>query len=181
MRQITCALLLLGLVSAACDGGIRPLPASATPSAAPIAVTVTAAPPRREPATLPELPWERQIVDGLRREGIDLTLIGGSKFEAELGPRLPARVFIASAGGEGADVLFLDGTMGDITVCASQDPATNYWSYTVSVDGLVASRGQGTQHVLHSLNDRFFVIAIGEGFDAAIRKALGTTRPRCVP
>jgi hypothetical protein len=143
---------------------------------------VTPAPPTREPATLPELPWEREIVDGLRREGIAVTLIGGSKFAGELGPVLPARVFIvrAGAGGEGADVLFLDGTMGDITVCTSQkEPQTNYWSYTVSVDGYVASRGEGTQRVLHSVNDRFFVIAIGDRSDKAIRKVLGTTPPRC--
>jgi hypothetical protein len=169
------------------NGGALPLYAcgdiASFEPAAQTGVSRSAAPaPSREPATLPELPWEREIVEGLRREGIALTLIGGSKFEAELGPRLPARVFIvrAGAGGEGADVLLLDRAMREITVCALQkDPPTSYWSYTVSVDGRVVWRGEGTQHVLHSVSDRFFVVAIGERFDAAIRRVLGTTRPRC--
>ena len=47
-----------------------------------IARATVAASPSREPASLTELPWERQVVDGLRDAGIAVTLVGGSKFES---------------------------------------------------------------------------------------------------
>lgn len=163
------AQLMVILLIVACSPNV----VTSSPSPSPAA-------PSREPASLPEFPWEREIVDGLRREGIDLGLIGGSKFETLLGPRLPARVFIvrAGAGGAGADVLYLDRPMGEIRVCSTQGN-DGFWTYTVLVNGQVVSRGGGSQYVLYSMNDRFFAQAIGEGFDAALRKALGTSPVRC--
>lgn len=174
MSRWNAAFVLLALVAVAC--GPTPSVAS-TRAPSPIIPT-----PSREPSTLPELPWERQIVDGLRAQGIELSLVGGSKFESYLGPRLPARVFIVrpGAGGEGADVLFLEQPIGDITVCTTQqDPSRNYWTYTLSIDGRVVSRGEGTQYMLYSVSDEFFVQAVGERLDGAIRKVLGTSRARC--
>lgn len=167
-------------MSVACEAAVAPVASAPAPS--PARPPTANSTPSREPATLVELPWELQVVDGLRREGIELTLVGGSKFESYLGPRLPARVFIvrAGAGGEGADVLFLDRPIGDITVCTTQkDPVANYRTYTLSIDGRVVSRGEGTQYMLYSVSDTFFVQAVGERLDSAIRKVLGTSRARC--
>ncbi len=52
-------------------------------------------------------------------------------------------------------------------------------SYTLSIDGRVASHGEGTQYLLFSVSDKFFVQAVGERLDGAIRKILGTFRARC--
>lgn len=133
--------------------------------------------PSREPSTLPQLSWEPQVLEGLRREGIAVTLIGGSKFESMLGPTLPARVFISRPGGEGADVLFLDRSVGAVSVCTSY--TDGLWSYTIAVDGRTVSRGEGTQHVLFSVSPAFFVQAIGERSDAALRQTLGNFPVRC--
>lgn len=136
--------------------------------------------PSREPASLAELPWERDVIDGLRREGIDVALVGGSKFESMLGPRLPARVFIVRPGEQGADVLLLDRSLGSVGVCTSQKD-NGSWADTFTIDGRVVSRAEGSQRALYSVSDRFFVQAFGERFDEALRKVLVTLRPPCVP
>jgi hypothetical protein len=174
MARYAAGLLALAVITAACEGAALPSP-SPRPTAAPVPA------PSREPASLPELHWERLIVDGLRAEGIQVTLVGGSKFAGELGPQLPARVFIvrAGAGGEGADVLFLDRPMGEISVCSTRPDATrSYWTYEVSVGDRVVSRGEG-QHIRFSVNDLYFVHAIGARMDEAIRKVLVTSTARC--
>lgn len=172
--QMVSRLVVLAVLTSACAASVPATPsASASPS--PTAVAL----PSRAPASLPELSWERQIVDGLRAEGVEVTLVGGSKFEGLLGALLPARVFIVrpGAGGEGADVLFLDRPMEEIRVCSS--PGERLVTHSIFVGGRLVSRGEATQDVRFSVSDRYFAQAFGERFDQALRRVLGTSPARC--
>jgi hypothetical protein len=134
----------------------------------------------RVPADLPVFPQEQSVLDALDRAGIQLTLIGGSKFETLLGDRLPARVFIeqAGVGGGGADVLFLDRPIPGIRVCVSR-AASGLNRYEIFIGDRKVSDGEGTQAVLYSVSDRYFVQAIGTRFHEALMQGLGTVTPPC--
>jgi hypothetical protein len=137
-------------------------------------------PTRREPNALPVFPEEQAVMAALDAAGIKIAVIGGSKFEGMLGERQRARVFIEQAGGlgAGADILFLDRPIPDIRVCVSQ-AASGLNRYQILIGDRQVSDGEGTQAVLFSANDRYFVQAIGKSFHEALMKGLGTTAPPC--
>jgi hypothetical protein len=153
------------------------LASSCTAVSAPPTVTQRPA-PSREPSTLPELGWEREVVDALRRAGLEVDLIGGSKFESALGPRLPARVFIVRQGDSGADVLFLDRPLSDIQVCSAETVSGSSVT-TIYAAGRDTLRAEGTQRPFYSMSDRFFIQAFSVRVDEALRNALHTVRPPC--
>jgi hypothetical protein len=112
---------VFALLAASC---VTPGPGSrATPTGAAEGVAFSPSPAggvRREPADLPVLPGESAVVAAFAQAGMPVRLIGGSKFETLLGARRPARVFTAAGewGAGGADVLFLEESIGDVRVCA---------------------------------------------------------------
>jgi hypothetical protein len=147
-----------------------------TPAASGPAAGIT-----REPAGLVVLPGETAVVSAFARGGMPVRMIGASKSEGLLGTRLPARVFTAATtwGAGGADILFLDGSIGDIRVCAT--PATtNGWTlYTISVDGLPVQKIEAGQLVLFSIGPGFFVQAFDTRTNDALRQGLDLEAPRC--
>jgi hypothetical protein len=134
----------------------------------------------REPETLPVFPQERSVIGALEAAQIQLTLIGASKFEGLLGSPRPARVFIeqTGAGGAGADVLFLERPIAGVRVCRSTTSA-GLNRYDVFIGDRLVSSGEGTQAVLISMNDRYFIHAIGDRFHEALMRGLGTREPPC--
>jgi len=134
----------------------------------------------REPMTLPVFPEEAPVIAALEAAQIQSTLIGGSKFEDLLGERQRARVFIeqAGAGGAGADVLFLEQSIGGVRVCATRTSA-GLNRYHIFVGDRLVSTGEGTQTIFYSINDRYFVRAVGERFHEALMRGLGTREPPC--
>jgi len=134
----------------------------------------------RVPVDLPVFPWEREVVEALGRAGIQLTLIGGSKFEALLGERLQARAFIdrAGSGGAGADVLFMDRPLTGVRVCYSR-ASSGLQRDQIFTGGRLVSEGEGSQMVRFSVSDRYFVQAFGSAFHEALMRGLGTKEPPC--
>lgn len=134
----------------------------------------------REPVALPVFPEERSVIAALEAAQIQLTLIGASKFEDLLGQRQRTRVFIeqAGAGGAGADVLFLERPIADVRVCRSRTSA-GLNRYDIFVGDRLVSSGEGTQTIHLSINDRYFVHAVGERFHEALMRGLGTMEPPC--
>ncbi|MDO8506367.1 MAG: hypothetical protein Q7S41_02030, partial [Candidatus Limnocylindria bacterium] len=149
------SLVLVALLLVSCS----PSTAGTAPAASP---TATASPTGvlREPATLPVFPWEREVMDAFRAGGVDIRLIGGSKFETFLGDRRDARVFIKTTGqgGAGAEVLFLTTPLREIRMCsAPSSPGFTEW--TVFVDGKALPGVEGSQTLYPLYGPRFFVLA----------------------
>ena len=134
----------------------------------------------REPDTLPVLAEERSVIAALEAAQIQLAVIGGSKFEGLLGAPRAARVFIeqAVAGGAGADVLFLERPIADVRVCRSL-ASSGLHRFDLFIGERFVSGGEGTQFVRMSINDRYFILAIGDRFHEALMRGLGTREPSC--
>lgn len=134
----------------------------------------------REHEALPVFPEERSVIAALEAAQIQLTIIGGSKFEGLLGARQRARVFIeqAGAGDAGADVLFLERPIAGVRVCRSLT-SSGLNRYDIFVGDRRVSSGEGTQTPLFSINDRYFVQAFGDRFHDALMRGLGTREPPC--
>lgn len=117
------------------------------------------------------------------RAGMQVRMIGTSKFEGMLGSRRPARVFTASAtwGAGGADVLFLDNSIGDVRVCVTgtQGTTIGWTTYTIFVDGREVRRLEAGQAVWFSIGPGFFVQAFDTNTSDALRQGLGLDAPRC--
>lgn len=171
---------LLIVVACAPDANaIQPSPtlmSGATPSIAP----ATSGAPKREPATLPVFPEEQAVVASLALAGIQLTVIGASKFENLLGDKQRTRVFIqqAGGGGAGADVLFLAQPINGVRVCSSKLP-DGFNRTEIFIGSRLVSTSEGSQLPLYSINDRYFIHAIGQSFSNALKTGLGTTTPAC--
>jgi hypothetical protein len=119
------------------------------------------------------------VLDAFSKAGIAVGLVGGSKFESELGVRLPARVFIAAAGSEGADILFLPSTgVGDIRVCSAPG-APGWTTSTVFVNGQRVSSADSPRPIYYALSSRYFVIAYDQRTSEALIQGLGLTAARC--
>jgi hypothetical protein len=134
----------------------------------------------REPETLPVFPWEREIMDTLAAQGIEIREIGGSKFESFLGDRRDARVFIGASGqsGAGADVLWLAVPLQDVRMCSSSSsPGFTKWS--VIVDGRQLPGMEGSQTVYPLVGTRFFVLAWDRASADALAHGLGLSAPSC--
>jgi hypothetical protein len=135
---------------------------------------------RREPADLPVLPGESAVVAAFAQAGMPVRMIGASKFETLLGARRPARVFTAVAewGAGGADVLFLEKSIGDVRVCAAPG-SSGRTVYTISVDGRAADGIDAGQQVVFSIGPGYFVQAYDVRTNDALRQGLGLTAPAC--
>jgi hypothetical protein len=133
----------------------------------------------REPETLPTLPWEREIVDALHVGGVDVGLIGGSKFETFLGDRRDARVFIKPAGqAGGAEVLSLTTPLREIRMCSTSS-APGFTKWTVVVDGQNLPGMEGSMSAYPLFGPRFFVIAWDVDSATALSTGLGLSAPPC--
>jgi hypothetical protein len=138
-----------------------------------------AATPSREPVDLAVLPQEQAVLDAFDKAGIALNLIGASKFESDLGVRLPARVFIVAAGSEGADVLFVPPAgICDIRVCTGPG-ASGFTTSTVFVNGQRVSSGDSIRPVYYAMNSHYFVIAYDQRTSEALIQGLGLTPAHC--
>jgi hypothetical protein len=121
---------------------------------------------------LPVLPGESAVVAAFAQAGMPVRMIGGSKFETLLGARRPARVFTAAAewGAGGADVLFLEKSIGDVRVCAGPG-SIGRTVYTISADGRSAD---GTidagRQVIFSIGPGYFVQAYDGRTSDALRQ-----------
>jgi hypothetical protein len=133
----------------------------------------------REPATLPVFAWEREVVDALRAGGVDIGLIGGSKFEMFLGDRHDARVFIKPKGqAGGVEVLFLAAPLREIRMCSA--PSTpGFTKWTVVVDGKTLPGMEGSMAAYPLFGPRFFVLAWDADSARALSTGLGLTAPPC--
>ena len=166
--------ILLALALSAARQGAAPV-VLATPSPPIISAT-----PSREPSGLAELPEEQGVLDAFNRAGIGVRLIGASKFEGDLGVRLPARVFIVLAGSEGADILFLPPSgIGDIRVCTAPGAAPGWTTSTVFVNGQRVSSGESGRPVYYLLNGRYFAITYDVATRDALTRGLGLTAAEC--
>ena len=166
--------ILLALALSAARQGAAPV-VLATPSP-----PITSATPSREPSGLAELPQEQAVLDAFNRAGIDVRLIGASKFEGDLGVRLPARVFIVLAGSEGADILFLPPSgIGDIRVCAAPGAVPGWTTSTVFVNGQRVSSGESGRPVYYLLNAHYFAITYDVATRDALTNGLGLTAAEC--
>jgi hypothetical protein len=145
------------------------------------AATAPAAGSQREPADLPVLPGESAVMSAFARAGMPARMIGTSKFDGILGSRRPARVFTAAAtwGAGGADIVFLDDSIGDIRVCATPGTASGWMIYTIFVDGREINRVEASQLVLFSTGPGYFVQAFDVRTSDALRQGLGLEGPRC--
>jgi len=135
---------------------------------------------RREPETLPVFPWEREVMDAFAALGIEIRVIGGSKFESFLGDPRDARVFIGASGqdGRGADVLSLGVPLGEVRMCSSpSSPGFTKWA--VSVDGRQLLGMEGSQAVYPLVGTRFFVLAWDRATAEALAHGLGLSAPSC--
>jgi hypothetical protein len=143
------------------------------------ALPTRAASPSREPMDLAVLPQEQAVLEAFDKAGIAVDLIGASKFESDLGVRLPARVFIVAAGSEGADVLFVPPAgIGDIRVCSGPG-ASGLTTSTVFVNGRRVSSGDSIRPVYYAMNSQYFVIAYDQRTREALIQGLGLTPARC--
>jgi len=121
------------------------------------------------------------VIDALTSAGMRVDLIGGSKWESQLGAKLPARVFIGDLDGRraGADVIFLDSPVGDVRFCRLVDPQPGFRAWTVSVNGR-ETRGEGTSPVTILFGPRHFIVAYDDSrIVDALRKSLGLSAPPC--
>ena len=136
--------------------------------------------PSREPADLTRLPEEQPVIDALMSAGMRVDLIGGSKWESQLGPKRPARVFIGDLDGRrtGADVIFLDAPIGDVRFCKLPDPHPGFVAWSLTVDGR-ESRGEGSLPTTFLYGQRHFVITHDARIHDALRDALALSEPRC--
>ena len=134
----------------------------------------------REPATLPVLPWEREVMDAFDAGGVDIRLIGASKFETFLGDRRDARVFIKTAGqgGAGAEVLFLTTPLRELRMCSAPS-SPGFTSWTVVVDGKTVPGVEGSQTLYPLFGPRFFVLASDADSAKALARGLGLSAPTC--
>lgn len=179
MHRLMAVTLVVVVACAPNTNAIQPTPtptSAVTPSIAP----VTGGLPKREPATLPVFPEEQAVVAALDRAGIQLTGIGASKFENLLGANQRARVFIqqAGGGGAGADVLFFAQPIDGVRVCSSKLP-DGFNRTEIFIGSRLVSTSEGSQLPLYSINDRYFIHAIGQSFSNALMTGLGTTTPPC--
>ena len=134
----------------------------------------------REPETLPVFSWERDVMDALAAQGVEIREIGGSKFESFLGDRRDARVFIGGSGqnGTGADVLWLAVPLQDVRMCSSpSSPGFTKWS--VIVEGRQLPGMEGSQTVYPLVGTRFFVLAWDRASADALAHGLGLSAPSC--
>ena len=150
----------------------------ATPRVTPVPSAGTSPTPSREPATLPVFSEEAAVVAALDAAGIRLRLIGASKFETLLGGRERARVFVETPGGDGADVLFLEGPVSNVRVCTSK-AASGLNHYDIFIGDHLIDSGEGTQTVFYSVSGRYFIQAFGKRFSDALMAGLDTVRPPC--
>jgi len=121
------------------------------------------------------------VIDALTSAGMRVDLIGGSKWESQLGAKLPARVFIGDLDGRraGADVIFLDSPVGDVRFCRLLDPQPGFRAWTLSVNGR-ETRGEGTSPVTILFGPRHFIVAYDDSrIVDALRKSLGLSVPPC--
>jgi hypothetical protein len=123
------------------------------------------------------------VIDALKSAGMRVDLIGGSKWESQLGARRPARVFIGDLDGRrvGADVIFLDAPVGEIRYCKLPDPHPGFMAWNLSVNGR-ESRGEGSVPSTILYGQRHFVITYDDSrIVDALRNALGLSVPPCLP
>jgi hypothetical protein len=139
--------------------------------------------PSRSPADLTRLPEEQPVIDALMSAGMRVDLIGGSKWESQLGTKRPARVFIGDLHGRrvGADVIFLDAPVGEIRYCKLPDPHPGFMAWNLSFNGR-ESRGEGSVPTTILYGQRHFVITYDDPrIVDALRNALGLSVPPCLP
>jgi hypothetical protein len=136
--------------------------------------------PSRQPADLIRLPQEQPVIDALMSAGMRVDLIGGSKWESQLGATRPARVFIGELDGRrsGADVIFLDSPLDDVRFCRLPDPHPGFVAWSLTVDGR-ESRGEGSLPTTFLYGQRHFVITHDARIHDALRDALALSEPRC--
>ena len=123
------------------------------------------------------------MINALMSAGMRVDLIGGSKWESQLGATRPARVFIGDLHGRrvGADVIFLDAPVGEIRYCKLPDPQPGFMAWNLSVDGR-ESRGEGSASTTILYGQRHFVITDDDSrIVDALRNALGLSVPPCLP
>ncbi len=136
----------------------------------------------REPATLPVLPWEREVMDALQGSGVQVRLVGGSKFESFLGVRREARHFgwsTATRSG-GAEMLFLEPPVHEVRMCSSPLPsAQGFTRWTLRVDGKDLAGMEGSQTAYPLIGSRFFVLAFDADSAAVLSRDLGLSAPPC--
>ena len=137
--------------------------------------------PTREPRDLVRYPEETAVLGALTRTGMHIDLIGGSKFETILGAPRRARVFIGTIGIDrvGVDVLFLDEPAGDVRVCTSTGSAPGFTKAAITVNGQLASSGEGSQILYFALGDRYFVVSSDPRVRQNLFKELGLRVPSC--
>jgi hypothetical protein len=175
MRRGLVACFLLTIAMSGCNVAARssaPVP-SVSPS--------PAASPSREPAALPRYAEEQAVLDVLTGSGMQVELIGASKFETLLGAPRRTRVFIGTMQGSrvGADVLFLDASPGDVRVCKTPGSASGFTKVVITVDGRPGSTGEGSQSMSFAVSDRYFVMSSDARVRDALRNGLGLSEPRC--
>lgn len=144
------------------------------------AATAPAAGIQREPADLPVLPGESAVISAFAQASMPVRMIGASKFAGMLGSQRPARVFTAAAtwGAGGADVLFLDDSIGDVRVCVTSGTARGSTVSTIFVHGRPVDRTEFSR-VLYSMGPGFFVLAWDTNTSDALRQGLDLEAPRC--
>jgi hypothetical protein len=184
VRSLSGFVLVASVLVAGCAplSGVASSGATATIGAPTPTASVATMGIKREPADLPRFVEEQPVIDALASIGFQVDLIGGSKFEGMLGTRQRARVFIGSfAGGlrNGADVLFLDSSLGPVRVCTKPGSAPGFTGFEIFVADRLASHGEGSQTVTFAVSDRYFVQALDVRIRDALRDALGLSVPRC--
>jgi hypothetical protein len=184
VRTLTRFVLVASVLVVGCapSSGVASPGATATIGAATPTPSAATTGVRREPADLPLFVEEQPVIDALASIGFKVDLIGGSKFEGMLGTRQRARVFIGSfAGGlrNGADVLFLDSSLGPVRVCTKPGSAPGFTGFEIFVADRLASHGEGSQTVTFAVSDRYFVQALDDRIRDVLRDALGLSVPGC--
>lgn len=175
MRRLRLLPILLAAVLFGCGADTGSTAASSAFAVTPLAT------PSREPAALIRYPEEQAVLDALSASGMQVELIGGSKFDALLGAARRARVFIGTLQGSrvGADVLFLDEPAGDVRVCSSATSAPGFTRVVITVDGRPGSTGEGSQSTSFAVSDRFFVMSTDVRVRDALQRGLGLSVPSC--
>ncbi len=134
----------------------------------------------REPQTLPVLPWEREVMGAFAARGIEIRVIGGSKFESFLGDRRDARVFGTAVQDDmGADVLWLAVPLREVRRCSSPSSLGFTTRWSVIVDGRQLPGMEGGQAVYPLIGTRFFVLAWDRASADAVAYGLGLSAPSC--
>ena len=135
----------------------------------------------REPANLPVLPWEHDVIVALEGAGIPVRLIGGSKSETLLGDHHDARVFTTGSTTTepgSADVLRLNTPLHDLHMCsAPSSPGFTRW--TIFVDGKALPAIEGSQTIYPLSGPSFFAIAFDSTTAQALANGLALSAPRC--